>query len=64
MGRSLIIIGLLIAGIGALVTFGVPLGRLPGDLVVRRGSFTFYLPFTTCVVLSLVITLVLSLLRR
>jgi len=39
-------------------------GRLPGDIVVRRGGFTFVFPIVTCIVLSLVITLVLWLFRR
>ena len=64
MGKLLIVAGLLIAGIGALMTLGLPLGRLPGDLVFRRGSTTVYVPIATCIVLSVVFTLVLALLRR
>ena len=64
MGRLLVVIGLLIAGVGLLMTMGVPFGRLPGDVVVRRGSFSFYFPIVTCVVLSVLLTIVLSLLRR
>ena len=64
MGRALIAVGLLIAGIGALMTLGLPLGRLPGDVVLRRGSATIYIPVATCVVVSLVLTLVLAWIRR
>jgi len=64
MGRALIAVGLLIAGIGALMTLGLPLGRLPGDVVFRRGSATIYIPVATCVVVSLVLTLVLAWMRR
>lgn len=64
MGKVLIAAGLLIAGIGALMTLGLPLGRLPGDLVFRRGNATIYIPIATCVVLSVVLTLVLALIRR
>jgi hypothetical protein len=64
MGRVLIIAGLAIAAIGALMTLGLPLGRLPGDIVIRRGSATFYLPVVTCIVISLLLTLFLSLWRR
>jgi Protein of unknown function (DUF2905) len=64
VGRLLVVIGLLIAGVGLLMTMGVPFGRLPGDVVVRRGSFSFYFPIVTCVVLSVLLTIVLSLLRR
>jgi hypothetical protein len=64
LGRLLIVLGLVIAGIGVLVSIGVPFGRLPGDVVVRRGSFTFYLPIATSIVLSLVLTLLFAWLRR
>jgi hypothetical protein len=64
VGRVVVIIGLVIAGIGALMMLGVPFGRLPGDIIVRRGPVTFYLPIGTCVVLSIVLTLVVALLRR
>jgi hypothetical protein len=64
MGRSLIVVGLVIAGIGLLVTLGLPLGRLPGDIVVQRGRGTFYFPVVTCIVVSVVLTVILSLFRR
>jgi hypothetical protein len=64
MGKLLIVAGLAIAGIGLLIFLGVPFGRLPGDIVVRRGSFNFYFPIVTCIVLSLLATLLLSFLRR
>ncbi len=64
MGKLLVIAGLVIAAIGLVVMSGFPLGRLPGDFVVRRGSFTFYFPVVTCVVLSVLLTLVMMLLRR
>lgn len=64
MGRILLAVGLLLAAAGALLMAGVPLGRLPGDLMYRRGSFTIYLPLATCVLASVVLTIVLALLRR
>lgn len=64
MGKVLIAVGLLIAAIGAAMTVGLPLGRLPGDLVFRRGNATIYIPLATCVVLSVVLTLVLAWVRR
>jgi hypothetical protein len=64
MGKLLIVAGLAIAAIGLLISLGVPFGRLPGDIVVRRGSFSFYFPIVTCIVLSLLATLLLSFLRR
>jgi hypothetical protein len=64
MGRVLIVLGLVVAGIGVLVSVGVPFGRLPGDFMVRRGSFTFYFPLTTTILVSVLLTVLLSLLRR
>jgi len=64
MGRSLIIVGLAIAGAGLLITLGVPLGRLPGDFTIRRGSLSFYFPLASAVVASVVLTLLLTLLGR
>jgi hypothetical protein len=64
VGRALIVAGLVVAAIGVLVSAGVPFGRLPGDIVVRRGSFSFYFPIVTCVIVSLLLTLLASWLRR
>jgi hypothetical protein len=64
MGKLLIAVGLAVAGIGVLISLGVPLFRLPGDIVVRRGSFTFYAPIATSILLSLLFTLLLSFWRR
>jgi uncharacterized protein HemY len=64
MGRLLVLIGLVIAGVGLLVMLGLPLGRLPGDIVVRRGNSTFYFPITTSILVSVVLTLLLAFLRR
>jgi hypothetical protein len=67
MGRALVAAGVLLALVGLAVMFAgkIPgLGRLPGDIVVRRGSFTFYFPFVTCLLVSLLLTLLFSLFRR
>jgi hypothetical protein len=64
MGKLLVLVGLVITAIGVLVIMGLPPGRLPGDVVFRRGSFTLYFPIVTSIVLSLLLTLVLLLLRR
>src|SRR5882672_10039792 len=63
MGKTLILIGLGIAALGLLVMLGVPLGRLPGDFYVRRGSFSFYFPLTTSIILSILLTLALAYFR-
>lgn len=64
MGKSLVLLGLVIAGIGLVLMAGVPLGRLPGDIVVRRGNFSFYFPLATSIVISLVLTLIFAIFRR
>ena len=56
---SLVVIGILIAGIGLLwvVAPSIPwLGKLPGDVAIERENFQFYLPITTCILLSVVVT--------
>ena len=64
MGKALVVVGLVIAAIGAAMMLGVPLGRLPGDIAVRRGNFSFYFPLTTSIVVSIVLTLLLAWFRR
>jgi hypothetical protein len=64
MGKLLFIAGLLIAGIGLLVMLGVPFGRLPGDISYERGNTRFYFPIVTCLVLSVLFTIIMALLRR
>jgi hypothetical protein len=66
-GKTLIFLGILLVALGLLFSLGskVPwLGRLPGDIYIHRGNFTFYFPLTTCVLLTLVLSLVLYLFRR
>jgi Protein of unknown function (DUF2905) len=67
IGRALIAFGLLIAlaGVVVLLAGRVPwIGRLPGDIHIERGNFTFYFPLATSLLLSVVLTLVLYLLGR
>jgi len=65
MGKLLIAMGILLVIVGLVFLWGpkVPfLGKLPGDIYFRRGNFTFYFPVVTCVIISLILTLVLTLL--
>ncbi len=67
LGKALIVLGLMLVVLGAAVwgLGSVPmLGRLPGDIYVRRGNFTLYFPITTAIVISVVLSLLLALLRR
>jgi len=64
LGRFLILAGLAIAGIGVLMTWGVPIGRLPGDFSYRKGNFGFYFPLATSVVVSIVLTLLMWFFNR
>ena len=64
MGKILVLIGLAVAALGLVIMLGVPLGRLPGDFYVRRGSFSFYFPLATSIILSILLTLVLAFFRR
>ncbi len=62
--KTLIFFGVILIGLGLLVTFfgKVPgIGKLPGDIYFRKGNLTFYFPLTTCLILSFVLTLVLTL---
>ncbi|HEV3061816.1 MAG TPA: DUF2905 domain-containing protein [Vicinamibacterales bacterium] len=64
MGKTLVLVGLAIAGAGLLLMIGLPLGRLPGDVAFKRGPVSFYFPITTSIVVSLILTLIFSLFRR
>lgn len=64
VSRFLIIAGVVLIVAGLVVKAGLPLGRLPGDLVVRREHSTFYFPIVTSIVVSVVLSLVFALFRR
>jgi len=67
LGKFLVIVGLLIAAIGVLLWSGVGkgwLGRLPGDINYTKGNVSFHFPIVTCLIVSLVLTLLLWLFRK
>jgi uncharacterized protein HemY len=67
IGKTLIFLGLFLAVVGLIFSLGgkIPwLGHLPGDIYIQRERFTFYFPITTCLIISVIITLVLYLFRR
>jgi uncharacterized protein YybS (DUF2232 family) len=67
VGKLLVIFGLLIAAVGLLLWSGMGrgwLGRLPGDIHYTKGNFNFYFPVVTCILISIVLSLLLWLFRR
>jgi len=67
LAKMLIFMGFIIFLLGVFLLFGskIPfLGKLPGDIVIKRGNFTFYFPLATCILLSIILTLILSIIFR
>ena len=67
MGKYLVIVGLLIAAVGILLWSGVGrgwLGKLPGDINYTKGNFSFHFPIVTCLIVSILLTLLLWLFRK
>lgn len=67
LGRPLIIMGLVLVAAGLVLSFAdrIPwLGRLPGDIYIKKENFTFYFPLATSILISLVVSLILWLFRR
>ena len=67
IGRTLVVLGAVLLVVGLVLTFGarIPgLGRLPGDIVYRKGNVTFYFPLVTSLILSLLLTAALAFFRR
>jgi uncharacterized protein HemY len=67
IGKALIFMGLIVAALGVLLVLAprIPwLGKLPGDILIKKDNFQFYLPITTCIIISLVLTLLLYLFRK
>jgi hypothetical protein len=67
LGKFLVIAGLVIVVFGALLWSGFGrswLGRLPGDIHISKGNFTFYFPIVTCILVSIILTFILWLFRK
>jgi len=69
LGRLLIILGVVLLVSGVLLTYTqffsfLHLGRLPGDMRLKRGSFSLYFPLTTCIILSILLSLVCYIFRK
>jgi hypothetical protein len=67
IGKMLIVAGLMLAAIGTLFFFAdkIPyLGRLPGDISLKRDRFSFYFPITTSIIISIILTVIFSLFKK
>lgn len=71
LARGLVTLGIIIAAIGMVLLFipklpfiGDYLGRLPGDIYIKRDNFTFYFPITTSIIISVIVSLILYLYRK
>jgi hypothetical protein len=66
MSRFLIVLGLVIVAIGVLWPWltRLGLGRLPGDIVIQRGTFSFYFPLVTCIIVSVLLSVAFWLANR
>jgi len=68
LGRTLIVLGLVVAALGVLISLAeklpIRLGRLPGDIIIRGKHSVFYFPLVTCLLISVVLSLVLWLINR
>jgi len=67
IGKTFVLFGAIILVVGVILMFAgkIPgIGRLPGDILIRRGNFTFYFPLATSILVSLILTLLFSILAR
>ena len=67
LGKTLIVAGILLVAIGLLLTFGGKLnfiGKLPGDIRIERENFSFFFPLGTCILASLLLSLIIWLFKR
>ena len=67
LGKFVVVIGFVITLVGLVMWSGFApkwLGRLPGDIRIERGHSAFYFPIVTCIILSIVLSLLLSIFRR
>jgi len=67
MGKMLIILGVVLVVIGLAFTYGpkIPwLGKLPGDISIKKDNFSFYFPITTSIIISIILTILFSIFRK
>lgn len=67
IGKTLIVFGVILAGLGVLLLFAgkIPfIGKLPGDIYIKKENFSFYFPLTTSILISLILSLILFLWQK
>ncbi|MFA4884986.1 MAG: DUF2905 domain-containing protein [Desulfotomaculaceae bacterium] len=67
IGRIFLFLGAFLVLLGGVMVLGgklFGLGRLPGDIFIQKGNFSFYFPLVTCIILSILLTIILNLIRR
>lgn len=67
LGKMLLVFGVFMVALGGILLVGgklFGLGRLPGDIFIQRGNFSFYFPVVTSILLSILLTMILNLFRR
>ncbi|PYI75989.1 MAG: DUF2905 domain-containing protein [Verrucomicrobia bacterium] len=67
LGKFLVMIGVVVVVLGLLLWSGIGtgwIGRLPGDIRIERANSAFYFPIVTCIIISIVLTLIVSVFRR
>lgn len=67
IGKALVVVGIVLAVAGAILWSGFGkgwLGRLPGDIHIERGNFSLHFPLITCIVLSILLTVLLNLFKK
>jgi hypothetical protein len=67
LGKMLVILGvvLVVVGLGFMFADKIPyIGRLPGDIYIKREKFSFYFPLATCIIISIILTILFSIFRK
>lgn len=67
MGKTLMLIGALLLIVGGIIHIGgkfLPFGSLPGDIKIQKENFSFYFPIVSCIVISVILSLVLNFINR
>ena len=67
LGKMLVVFGIMLVIVGVVLWSGISrgwLGRLPGDIRMTKGNFTFYFPLVTCILVSIILTIIMRIFRK